>query len=57
MIFTRSTDERVVKLIQQLDEQVKTHAEAQLKAFVNVLGADKQAAMDNARSWLPPRRR
>lgn len=49
MVFTRSTDEKVVSLVQKLDEQLKQNEEAQLRAFVNVLGESKDAASDEAK--------
>lgn len=49
MVFTRSTDEKVVALVKQLDEQIKKNEEAQLKAFVNYLGDSKDAASDAAK--------
>ena len=44
MVFTRSTDEKVVALVKQLDAQLKKHEDAQLRAFVNMLGDSKDAA-------------
>jgi hypothetical protein len=44
MVFTRSTDEKVVALVKQLDEQIKKNEEAQLRAFVNNLGDSKDTA-------------
>lgn len=49
MVFTRSADAKVVALVKQLDEQVKKNEEAQLRAFVNVLGDSKDAASDDAK--------
>lgn len=49
MVFTRSNDEKVVSLIKQLDEQLAAHEDAQLRAFVNILGASKDAASDKAK--------
>jgi len=49
MVFTRSTDAKVVALVKQLDEQIKKNEEAQLKAFVNYLGDSKDAASDAAK--------
>lgn len=49
MVFTRSTDEKIVKLAKELDAAVKKHEEAQLRAFVNVLGESKDAASDEAK--------
>ncbi len=44
MVFTRSTDAKVVALVQKLDEQIKAHEGEQLRAFVNMLGDSKDAA-------------
>ncbi len=49
MVFTRSTDAKVVALVNKLDEQIKKNDEAQLKAFVNVLGESKDAASGEAK--------
>ncbi len=49
MIFTRSTDESVVKLVKAMEEQLKKHEDAQLRAFVNVLGESKDEASDEAK--------
>ncbi len=44
MVFTRSTDAKVVALVKQLDEQLQKNEEAQLRGFVNMLGDSKDAA-------------
>ncbi len=49
MVFTRSTDDKVVALVKQLDEQLKKNEEAQLRAFVNLLGDSKDAATAQAK--------
>lgn len=49
MVFTRSTDEKVVALVQKLDEQLAAHEDAQLRAFVNMLGDSKDAATDSVK--------
>ena len=49
MVFTRSSDAKVVALVKQLDEQIKKNDEAQLRAFVNVLGESKDAASGEAK--------
>ena len=49
MVFTRSSDEKVIELVKQLDEQLKKHEEEQLRAFVNVLGDSKDTATDEAK--------
>lgn len=49
MVFTRSTDDNVVAFVKELDVQMKKHEDAQLRAFVNVMGDSKDAAMDEAK--------
>ncbi len=49
MVFTRSTDAKVVELVKQLDEQLQKNEEAQLRAFVNMLGDSKDAAADSVK--------
>lgn len=49
MVFTRSTDAKVAKLVSQLDAAVKKHSDDELRAFVNVLGESKDAASDEAK--------
>lgn len=49
MVFTRSTDDNVVKLIQGLDKQLQKHEDKQLRAFVNMLGDSKEAAGDEVK--------
>lgn len=48
MVFTRSTDEKVVKLIQSLDSAVAKNSDKQLRVFVNLLGEDKEALTEEA---------
>ena len=47
MVFTRSADEKVTKLVQKLDACVQKNEESQLRAFVNMLGDSKDAASDD----------
>jgi hypothetical protein len=49
MVFTRSTDAKVIALVQKLDEQLAAHEDAQLRAFVNMLGDSKDAATDSVK--------
>lgn len=44
MIFTRSSDEKVVALVKKLDAELAKNSEKQLRAFVNYLGEDKESA-------------
>ncbi len=50
MIFTRSTDEKVVKLVQKLDQALTDNSGKQLRAFVNVLGESRPAATDESKA-------
>ncbi|HWA98402.1 MAG TPA: hypothetical protein VG713_07915 [Pirellulales bacterium] len=51
MVFTRKTDEKIADLVKKLDDAVAKNGEAQLRAFVNVLGDDRSAA-ENAANEL-----
>jgi hypothetical protein len=43
MVFTRDAkDKNVVKLIQELDKAIAENSDKELRAFVNVLGSDKE---------------
>ncbi len=48
MVFTRSSDEKVVKLVQALDAAITKNSDKQLRAFVNYLGDGKSTAKQNA---------
>ncbi|MEO8497662.1 MAG: hypothetical protein ABI614_21560, partial [Planctomycetota bacterium] len=49
MVFTRSSDEQVVKLVAKLDQAISENSSKQLRAFVNVIGEDKSAAAKDAK--------
>ena len=49
MVFTRSTDKKVAALVKTLDKAIRKNDDAQLRAFVNVLGEDKDDANDAAK--------
>ncbi len=49
IVFTRSTDPVVVKLAKRLDSAVREHEDAQLRAFVCVLGDSKEKAEAEAK--------
>ena len=49
MVFTRTTDEKLVKLLGKLDEQLKKHEDAELRGFVNMLADSKDAASDKVK--------
>jgi hypothetical protein len=49
MVFTRSSDPKVVALIQGLDKALTANADKDLRAFVNVLGESKDEATKAAK--------
>ncbi len=49
MVFARTADASLAKLTKKLDAEVAEHKDAKLRAFVNVLAADKSAAESAAR--------
>ncbi len=49
MVFTRSSDEQVVKLVQKLDAAIDQNSSKQLRAFDNVLAEDKSPASKAAK--------
>ncbi|MEC8555690.1 MAG: hypothetical protein VXZ82_11850 [Planctomycetota bacterium] len=49
MVFTRSTDAKLQKLVQGLDKAIAKNEDAQLRAFVNVLGDSSDAAEEEAK--------
>lgn len=42
MVFTRKTDDKVIDLIKKLDDAVAKDSKKQLKAFVNLLGENRE---------------
>jgi hypothetical protein len=49
IVFTRSTDANVKKLVKRLDKAVAENESEQLRVFVNVLGDDKEALSDTCK--------
>lgn len=49
MVFTRSSDEKVVALVKKLDAELAENSDKQLRAFVNYLGESKDAASSAAK--------
>lgn len=49
MVFARSSDEKVMKLVQGLDAAVKTNSKSNLRAFVNLIGKDEDALTEEAK--------
>lgn len=52
MVFARSADEKLAKLLKKIEEEVEEHQSEKLTSFVNMIGADaeslKKAAADFA---------
>lgn len=44
MVFTRSSDAKVLELVNTLDQHVEKNSDKQLRVFVNYLGESKDAA-------------
>ena len=51
MVFTRSTSPKVLELVQQLDKAIEQNEEAQLRAFVNLIGESKEDLSDEAKDF------
>lgn len=49
MVFTRAADDKVVQLLQKLDGALAENEDKQLRAFVNVMAEDKDAATEHAK--------
>ncbi|MEO1615361.1 MAG: hypothetical protein AAFV88_05900 [Planctomycetota bacterium] len=48
MVFTRTTDGKMGKLVKGLDSAIQSNEEAELKGLVTVLGGDKEGAEKTA---------
>ena len=42
MIFARTADENLAKLLKELDEEIEEHADDKLTGFVNMIGSDAE---------------
>lgn len=51
IVFTRSTDPKVAKLVQKLDKAIAENEDSQLRVFVNLLGEDKEDLTDQAKKF------
>lgn len=51
MVFTRSSDEKVAKLVSALDAEIKKHSDKELSVFVNFLGKDKETLTSDAEKF------
>ncbi|QDV67762.1 hypothetical protein Poly24_14660 [Rosistilla carotiformis] len=49
MVFTRSTDAKVIDLVKKLDAAIGKNEDAQLKAFVNLMGDSKEDLNESAK--------
>ncbi len=49
MVFTRSSDEKVVSFVKKLDAELAKNSDKQLRAFVNYLGESKDSAAEAAK--------
>ncbi|MGN6136665.1 MAG: hypothetical protein ACTHOU_19455 [Aureliella sp.] len=49
MVFTRSSDEKVVAFVKKLDAELAKNSDKQLRAFVNYLGENKDSAAEAAK--------
>jgi hypothetical protein len=50
MVFTRSSDPKVIALIKGLDKALTANSDSELRAFVNVLGESKDEATNAAKA-------
>lgn len=49
MIFTRSTDKKVLDVINSLDQAIAKNSDKQLRGFVNLLGEDREELTASAK--------
>lgn len=49
MVFSRKSDDALASLVKKLDELLETHKDAKLKAFINLLGEDREALESEAK--------
>ncbi len=49
MVFTRSSDAKVIELVSKLDKAIEKNGEKQLRAFVNYMADSKDAASDSVK--------
>ncbi|MFM7290564.1 MAG: hypothetical protein ACKO6B_04955 [Planctomycetia bacterium] len=48
MVFARTADDKLAKLLKKLDEEIEEHASAKLTGFVNMLGGDAESLKKDA---------
>jgi hypothetical protein len=52
MIFARTADAGLAKLIEKLEEEIDEHSDAKLSAFVNMIGPDAEALKKQAAEFV-----
>ncbi len=52
MVFTRTADEKLAKLLKKLDEEIEEHASAKLTGFVNMLGTEPESLKKDAAEFV-----
>jgi hypothetical protein len=52
MVFARTADEKLGKLLKKLDEEIEEHASAKLTGFVNMLGTDAESLKKDAAEFV-----
>ena len=51
MVFARSTDENLAKLVKQIDETVAANSDKKMASFVNIIGKDADKAATSAKAF------
>ncbi|MFM8707712.1 MAG: hypothetical protein ACKOHK_06425 [Planctomycetia bacterium] len=52
MVFARTADDKLAKLLKKLDEEIEEHASAKLTGFVNMLGGDAESLKKDAAEFV-----
>jgi hypothetical protein len=52
MVFARTADDKLAKLLKKLDEEIEEHASAKLTGFVNMLGTDAESLKKDAAEFV-----
>ena len=52
MVFTRTADAKLAKLLKKLDEEIEEHQDAKLTSFVNMLGTDTTSLKKDAAEFV-----
>lgn len=51
MVFARSTDDNLAKLVKQIDDTVAANADKKMASFVNIIGKDADKAAESAKTF------